>query len=253
MTLDDLNRLTRKGRAAAAVHERSLRQAYAKAFVELGLEAAHRIERTATDVTAATDFHLPDADEVYDLLRAEALLHKRTDGIRVEIARSQMAASLASMGIRFDVQNPVVKFVLLQAGQKIQNISRTQREEIMSLLQAAHDDGLSIAKAAQSVASGVRGISATRAVTIARTEIVGVSNGGSLQVARLSGVAKGKVWLTAGGARHPRHELYDDLDGQTVGLSEQFNVGGSPLDYPGDPFGPPEEVINCRCTVAYET
>jgi hypothetical protein len=26
-------------------------------------------------------------------------------------------------------------------------------------------------------------------------------------------------------------------------------VMGIPLDFPGDPAGPPEEIINCRCTM----
>lgn len=253
MNLQDLNRMTRKGRAAAAIHEPMLRRAYAKALRELGLNAARLIEDRSTSLTAAAEFSMPDADEIYDLLQAERLLHARTDGIRVDVARSAMAPSLAAMGIRFDVQNPVVRYVLLQAGQKIQQVSRTQRQEIMALLQAAHDDGLSIPKAARAVSAGVRGISAQRAVVIARTEIVGVSNGGSLQVARLSGVAKGKTWFTAAGARYPRHHGYPNLEGQTVGLDERFNVGGVHLDYPGDPTGPASEIIQCRCTVGFKT
>ena len=36
-------------------------------------------------------------------------------------------------------------------------------------------------------------------------------------------------------------------NGQTVGIHEDFIVGGAALAFPGDPAGPPEEVINCRC------
>jgi hypothetical protein len=60
-----------------------------------------------------------------------------------------------------------------------------------------------------------------------------------------------KVWLTAPGAEHPRHEEYDDLDEQTVPLDGWFNVGGYDLEYPGDQGGPPEETVNCRCTLEY--
>jgi len=38
-------------------------------------------------------------------------------------------------------------------------------------------------------------------------------------------------------------------DGQRVGLNEPFNVGGFPLMQPGDPAGPPQETIQCRCTI----
>ncbi|MFE6405112.1 phage minor head protein [Streptomyces alboflavus] len=35
--------------------------------------------------------------------------------------------------------------------------------------------------------------------------------------------------------------------GQTVPVSEPFEVGGFPLMYPGDPTAPPHLSINCRC------
>lgn len=43
----------------------------------------------------------------------------------------------------------------------------------------------------------------------------------------------------------PSHVL---ADGQRVGLTEPFIVGGAPLMFPGDPSGPAGEVISCRCT-----
>lgn len=38
-------------------------------------------------------------------------------------------------------------------------------------------------------------------------------------------------------------------DSQTVGIDEDFNVGGRLMKHPGDPRGGPENVINCRCVV----
>jgi hypothetical protein len=43
-------------------------------------------------------------------------------------------------------------------------------------------------------------------------------------------------------------ESHAVMDGQEVGQDEPFITGnGVQLMYPGDPNGPPEEVINCRC------
>lgn len=42
------------------------------------------------------------------------------------------------------------------------------------------------------------------------------------------------------------------LDGYEVnGMDEPFPADGGPLLYPGDPNGPPEEIINCRCWLTY--
>lgn len=38
-------------------------------------------------------------------------------------------------------------------------------------------------------------------------------------------------------------------DGQTVKVGMTFRVGGFPLRYPGDPEGPIQEIINCRCVL----
>lgn len=94
-------------------------------------------------------------------------------------------------------------------------------------------------------------VAASRAVTIARTEVVSASNAGSIAGARaLSGHAPPvKIWMASLDAR--TRESHADADGQEVALDEPFTVGGAQLDYPGDPAGPVEEVANCRCTIVY--
>src|SRR5262245_38647961 len=41
--------------------------------------------------------------------------------------------------------------------------------------------------------------------------------------------------------------LHRPLDGQIQPAGQPFMVGGFPLSYPGQPVGPPEVWINCRC------
>jgi 2'-5' RNA ligase len=93
-------------------------------------------------------------------------------------------------------------------------------------------------------------VTAPRAEVIARTEVISASNGGSIDAMRLSGLVTHKTWIAAMDAR--TRESHADADGQEVGLDEPFDVAGWSLDFPGDPIGPPEEVINCRCTMGYE-
>jgi hypothetical protein len=97
-------------------------------------------------------------------------------------------------------------------------------------------------------------VSEHRADTIARTEVnmaanAGVQSWGS--VLSDAGFTTTKVWYAMDDARtRPTHR---EADGQEVGLDEPFNVGGYDLDFPGDPNGPAEEVVNCRCTHLIQT
>jgi hypothetical protein len=59
-----------------------------------------------------------------------------------------------------------------------------------------------------------------------------------------------KIWLSSGDDR--TRETHAAANGQSVKLEGMFVVGEAELSYPGDPHGPAEEVINCRCTVVYE-
>ena len=78
-------------------------------------------------------------------------------------------------------------------------------------------------------------------------EVIGATNAGTFMTFAESGVVEGKEWLSSRDANvRPSHQT---ADGQRVGLNETFDVGGTALMYPGDPAGPPGEVINCRCTV----
>ena len=59
-----------------------------------------------------------------------------------------------------------------------------------------------------------------------------------------------KEWLAAEDDRtRPTHA--DAGRGPPIGMDDTFRVGDSDLQFPGDPSGAAEEVINCRCTLGY--
>jgi hypothetical protein len=117
-------------------------------------------------------------------------------------------------------------------------------------------EGLAAGEGIPAIAQRVReaaGVTEPRARVIARTESHGARN--TVNAASVRRVA---AVFGAPGAFRRRWQAAEDLrtrpthtvaDGQTVGLNEPFSVGGASLDFPGDPAGPPEEVINCRCTM----
>jgi uncharacterized protein with gpF-like domain len=60
-----------------------------------------------------------------------------------------------------------------------------------------------------------------------------------------------KTWLATNDSRtRITHAI---ANGQNVLISDTFSVGDTQLQFPGDPNGSPEEVINCRCTTLWIT
>lgn len=117
-------------------------------------------------------------------------------------------------------------------------------------------EGIAAGESQPQLAQRVRdalGVTLPRARTIARTESHGARNvaaAATLQRFEAAyGVGPGimrKQWQATEDerTRHTHHEA----DGQTVQFADPFTVGGFSLAFPGDPAGPPQEVINCRCT-----
>lgn len=91
-----------------------------------------------------------------------------------------------------------------------------------------------------------------RARTVARTETIGAVNAGVYRAAVLDAqdrgdVAPAKVWLsTLDDRTRPTHT---EADRQRTLLQSPFKVGGADLLFPGDPRGPAQEVIMCRCSM----
>ena len=88
-----------------------------------------------------------------------------------------------------------------------------------------------------------------RARVIAVTETTRAMNAGVLgagtEQARVTGRILRKEWRTEEDERvRASHRA---VNGVKLDFFMPFYVGGWPLMFPGDPAGPPEEVINCRC------
>jgi hypothetical protein len=86
-----------------------------------------------------------------------------------------------------------------------------------------------------------------RATVVARTESMGALNSSRFDafkaVAEETGTAMEKVWLSTIDDR--TRDTHDEADGQRVPVTDPFVVGGAAIDFPGDPAGPAEEVIQC--------
>lgn len=132
---------------------------------------------------------------------------------------------------------------------RITRIADTTRAEVVAVISAGYDEGLGARAIASSIRDIIPGRSFDRGVRIARTETHGAANFGANEAARETGLPLKKEWLASADER--TRQDHADASGQTVGMDEPFDVGGSQLMFPGDPDGPPEQVIQCRCGVGY--
>ena len=106
--------------------------------------------------------------------------------------------------------------------------------------------GESIPHMARRICTELGNTNYASAVRYARTATTGAECAGRLDAykrAQSLGIDMMQTWVATLDNR-TRHS-HRDLDGETVGLNEEFSNGCA---YPGDPSGPPEEVWNCRCT-----
>jgi len=133
---------------------------------------------------------------------------------------------------------------------RITAISDTTRQQVIEAVEQGFADGLGQGGIGQYVRAKVPEFSRARANMIARTETHGAANYGAIGAANETGLTLRKVWIAAEDARtRPEHAAMNDV---RVDMDQVFDFGEYSLGYPGDPSGPPEGVINCRCSLGFE-
>ena len=130
---------------------------------------------------------------------------------------------------------------------------QTSRAQLLQGFKA----GESIPQLAARVAASA-GVAEPRSLVIARTEVIGASNRGSWDTARMLGKdAPFKEWTATFDER--TRQTHRDADNAyreggrpgPIPVDEAFLVGGYSLMYPADPAGPIGEVASCRCALTY--
>jgi hypothetical protein len=133
-------------------------------------------------------------------------------------------------------------------------------EEVYDLVAGQMSSGVNLGEGIPKLAQRVESVLSTtgserwvnRATVAARTEAIGALNAGRTEAFKAIAEAEPdvqfeKMWLATDDAR--TRKTHDAADGQRVPLDSTFIVGGFELEFPGDPSGPPQEVIQCRCTL----
>jgi uncharacterized protein with gpF-like domain len=165
-----------------------------------------------------------------------------TNAAFAKAERKDFAATLAKLATRY---------ISLEAfRRRITDIAETTRQNVIDAVQRGFDAGLGQEGVGGFVRSLVPSFSRQRANLIARTETHGAANYGAMGAAAETGLTLRKVWIAAEDER--TREEHAAMNGTAVDMGAAFDFGAYSLMYPGDPSGPAEAVINCRCTLGYE-
>lgn len=135
---------------------------------------------------------------------------------------------------------------------RIKGIGPDVAERLRAALNSGLNQGESIGKLQDRI-TDVFNVGEVRSEMIARTEVhAAAMQSGNEAAGALhdSGTTLVKTWLATFDDR--TRDEHADADGQTVPFDEPFVVMDEELDYPGDPAGSAENVINCRCDVLYD-
>jgi uncharacterized protein with gpF-like domain len=156
-----------------------------------------------------------------------------------------------SVEAAFNLHDPKVTAALGNRVNKVVGINQTTEDALRATLQEGEAAGETLRKLTARVQDVFDEASDSRAVTIARTEVVGSMNEANYVAAAQADLELTKEWLATDDERTREDHL--EADGQEVAMDDFFDVGGFDMLYPGDPDGPAEEVINCRCVVLYNS
>ena len=226
-------------RATAPVFAQQARfTAWLRTYFGKGAARARRTIQGVDDVDRVWEDVLPAAE-----LRAGA---ERYIGAAIEIGAERAPRRRK----RFE-DDELLRGILQRRTVQITTIAETVRQELTDAIRAmiaeAGDEGWTedqrLERVAEIIGDQFDGAS-NRARTIARTELHGAfAEGEFVTLDAMDDQPTHKEWITSRDAL-VRDE--HDIDGEIVEWGEVFSNG---LQYPMDPAGAAENVINCRCVM----
>jgi hypothetical protein len=217
-------------------------------FTELRVEALRtpleKMEQGIVDI----DWHKAN-EKLTKILKP--LIH---EGVQHGLAMGKDHAG-EGKGIQDDAnQQTFNSYVSAQVNNASPQINGTIKDQLSTVLTATARDGASQSLQRDALAEilkdGMRGVfnsAVTRANLIARTETASAVNGGSWMYYKAIGVPR-KSWVTA----HDNHVRDEHLASEGEGIIDINQPFACGLQYPGDQNGDPEEICNCRCSLAPE-
>lgn len=183
---------------------------------------------------------------LFELSKWNAKILERTKPLYEAIAKDvtdSVKETLGDLSVWTEA-NPAIAKIIELRGAKLVGVNENIREALRESLVESSSKNLTIEETAKVIdalfdSGGSEGRG--RSLTIARTETASAANAMQNEAFKAEGVERHEWASSRDAAVRDSHE---SLDGEVRKIGEAFSNG---LKYPGDPSGPAEEVINCRC------
>ncbi|GAA2439724.1 phage portal protein [Streptomyces glaucus] len=137
----------------------------------------------------------------------------------------------------------------MNAGQAMTGLLGDLADELRSMQTLAVE--ITLADLERTVARFYEDAGLGWASRVAETCAVSTINGAADAAAESAGPGVVRTWITRQDDRvRPAHKA---LHGKTLPAGTPYEIDGSQLRYPGDPFAPIALTVNCRCRLHYDT
>lgn len=217
--------------------------------IERALQQQYRQYLTTGDLTKVTNDPIKKVltDLYWDSFRIWSKKMKT-------ILNREEKKALENMGFAETLQQAFRNYFAMEILNTSQKITETTINIIKEILSRFVESGFNINDAVKEITDKAD-ISEARARLIARTETTSAANAGAYYSALNSRVKMEKIWISTADKRTRKDHV--EVNMSRIDLTEPFNVGDYEMLYPGDKGGDgrnlvgPEELCNCRCTVAF--
>lgn len=166
----------------------------------------------------------------------------------------QEAINDLGLDLTFNVKQPAVaRFIERRAQRFAVEVNETTWDRLRKSLGEGLDNGEGLPKLIERVEAEMEERIRSSGEVIARTEVVGASNGGLMEAWKQTELKGRKAWLSAlqpDRTRDSHIEAHERYQAEPIELDEDFEVGNGRGPHPGA-IGLAEEDINCLCSMVF--
>lgn len=184
-----------------------------------------------------------------DIEKAAAAIVEATQFETFEAAGKFALQQLGVIAPQFTLKNERLRDFILSRADAAVHATRNNLDGVLdTIVRNFYDLGSNPydAKFIKELQASIGKATAYEAKRFALTETGIVAELAQVETYRRNGVTR-KRWNALGVNTRPSHQV---LDGEEVGMDEEFSVGGYPADHPLDPRLPAAELVNCHCWVS---